>query len=484
MLGVPWRANVATTGLAPKEHGRASVHAHPARRTDRPGPTRSRSRPVTVAGPSRPVYRTSGLNGAPRLYSRSRGQTAPRPLRPPDRPPAPTRWRRSRPRSGPGSRRRSRRRRRPRRRAGPRSRRAPHADPRADRQRQDPGRIPVVPRPARRATPPPAGDGPTGHRPRPLRLAAQGADLRRRAQPAGAAGRHRPRRRAARRSRCPAISVATRTGDTSAEERRDIARRPPDILITTPESLYLHAHQRRARGPPAASSTSSSTRSTRSPARSAAPTSPSASNGSSTSAGRAPPQRIGLSATQRPLETIARFLGGVGPGREVTIVDAGARKPLELQVDRPGRGHEPRSASRCRSTSSPAARRPARRRGQHLAGDPPRILELIRAHRSTIVFTNSRRLAERLAQRLNELAGEELVRAHHGSIAREQRLQIEEDLKAGPAAGARRDEEPRARHRHGRRRPRHPGREPDVGGARAPAGRTGRPPGRRAVAGA
>src|SRR5437762_612733 len=61
----------------------------------------------------------------------------------------------------------------------------------------------------------------------------------------------------------------------------------------------------------------------------------------------------------------------------------------------------------------------------------PRILELIKAHRSTIVFTNSRRLAERLAQRLNELAGEDLVRAHHGSIAREQRVQIEEELKAG-----------------------------------------------------
>src|SRR5207302_8350937 len=60
----------------------------------------------------------------------------------------------------------------------------------------------------------------------------------------------------------------------------------------------------------------------------------------------------------------------------------------------------------------------------------PRLLELIKAHHSTIIFTNSRRLTERLAQRLNELAGEELVRAHHGSVAREQRLQIEEDLKA------------------------------------------------------
>ena len=133
-------------------------------------------------------------------------------------------------------------------------------------------------------------------------------------------------------------------------------------------------------------------------------------------------QRIGLSATQRPLETIARFLGGIGPGREVTIVDAGARKPLELQVvvpvddmsaigellpleEQPG---GPAARGDMRTSIWPAIH--------------PRILELIRSHRSTIVFTNSRRLSERLAQRLNELAGEELVRAHHGSIAREQRV--------------------------------------------------------------
>src|SRR5205823_9090043 len=61
----------------------------------------------------------------------------------------------------------------------------------------------------------------------------------------------------------------------------------------------------------------------------------------------------------------------------------------------------------------------------------PRLLELIRAHRTTLIFTNARRLAERLAARLNELAGEDLVRAHHGSLAREQRLQVEDDLKAG-----------------------------------------------------
>ena len=143
-------------------------------------------------------------------------------------------------------------------------------------------------------------------------------------------------------------------------------------------------------------------------------------------------QRIGLSATQRPLDTIARFLGGTGPGREVTIVDAGARKPLDLQVVVPvddmsalGEVLPPDE-----QPGGPAAGRGDMRTSIWPAIHP-RILELIRSHRSTIVFTNSRRLSERLAQRLNELAGEELVRAHHGSIAREQRVEIEEELKAG-----------------------------------------------------
>ncbi len=115
----------------------------------------------------------------------------------------------------------------------------------------------------------------------------------------------------------------------------------------------------------------------------------------------------------------------------MTIVDAGARKPLDLQVvvpiedmTKPGevlpldqQPGGPATMPEARVSIWPAIH--------------PRILELIREHRSTIVFTNSRRLSERLAQRLNELAGEELVRAHHGSIAREQRVRIEEDLKAG-----------------------------------------------------
>src|SRR5258706_10743589 len=250
----------------------------------------------------------------------------------------------------------------------------------------------------------------------------------------------------------PAITVATRTGDTPAEDRRNLARRPPDILITTPESLYLiltsqardilrgvehvivdevHAIADSKRGPHRALSlerldkliTGSPGNGTGDDGRGVAED-----NGTGK---RRPPQRIGLSATQRPLDLIARFLGGAGPGREVTVVDAGARKPLELQVIVP-----------IEDMSAPGQILPLDQQPGGPATNPearssiwpaihPRILELIRSHRSTIVFTNSRRLAERLAQRLNELAGEELVRAHHGSIAREQRVAIEEELKAG-----------------------------------------------------
>jgi ATP-dependent helicase Lhr and Lhr-like helicase len=230
----------------------------------------------------------------------------------------------------------------------------------------------------------------------------------------------------------PQIAIASRTGDTPQDERRDLTRHPPDILITTPESLYLmltsgareilrtvehvivdevHAIAGGKRGAHLAISLERLERLRDKDAK--------------------PAQRIGLSATQRPLETIARFLGGVGPDRDVTIVDAGTRKPLDLQVivpvedmsrigevlppeDQPG---GPATNGEMRTSIWPAVH--------------PRILELIREHKSTIVFVNSRRLAERLAHRLNELAGKDLVRAHHGSIAREQRLQIEEELKAG-----------------------------------------------------
>jgi len=234
----------------------------------------------------------------------------------------------------------------------------------------------------------------------------------------------------------PHISVASRTGDTPTEDRRQIARHPPDILITTPESLYLmltsaareilrtveyvivdeiHAIAGSKRGAHLALSLER-LEALRDP-------DPTAEH---------PMQRIGLSATQRPLDTIARFLGGTGPGREVTIVDAGARKQLDLQVVVPV---DDMSALGEVLPLDEQPGGPASGRGDMRTSIwpaiHPRILELIRSHRSTIVFTNSRRLSERLAQRLNELAGEELVRAHHGSIAREQRVEIEEELKAG-----------------------------------------------------
>ena len=104
-------------------------------------------------------------------------------------------------------------------------------------------------------------------------------------------------------------------------------------------------------------------------------------------------------------------------------------------------------------------------------------------HRSTIVFVNNRRLAERLALRLNELAEEEIARAHHGSLAREQRVEIEELLKAGRDPVPRRHVVARARDRHGRRRPRDPGREPEVGRARPAADRPRGPRARRGLEG-
>jgi len=235
----------------------------------------------------------------------------------------------------------------------------------------------------------------------------------------------------------PALRTATRTGDTPAKDRRDIVRHPPDILITTPESLYLmltssareilksveyvivdeiHAVAGTKRGAHLALSLERLERLT-----------------------EKPPQRIGLSATQRPLDEIARFLGGrtrdaqTGEWRPrpVTVVDAGVRKPLDLQVVVPvedmgelGKVVDPQILE------GPAAGDPEVRHSIWPAITPV-LLDLIRQHHSTLVFVNSRRLAERLAARLNDLAGEELVRSHHGSVAREQRLEIEDALKAG-----------------------------------------------------
>ena len=245
------------------------------------------------------------------------------------------------------------------------------------------------------------------------------------------------------------IRTASRTGDTPAKERRLIGRDPSEILITTPESLYLmlgsevrsiltgvetvivdeiHALAPTKRGCHLALSLERL-------------------SALVVGNGGKDPQRIGLSATQRPLEEVARFLGGARP---VTIIDAGEKPRLELTVEVPVDDMEapppaaPPSANEPRkkvgperlSTDSTAAED---RRGVWPALHD-RVLELIASHRSTIVFTNSRRLCERFAQRINEIWAERghddvLVRAHHGSIARETRVEIEELLKEGKLRG-------------------------------------------------
>ncbi|HVD67652.1 MAG TPA: DEAD/DEAH box helicase, partial [Actinomycetota bacterium] len=229
-------------------------------------------------------------------------------------------------------------------------------------------------------------------------------------------------------------TVGVRTGDTDARERRRLLTHPPDILITTPESLYLML----------TSSARETLRSVRTvivdEIHAIAATKRGAHLMLSLERLEAlmddPPQRIGLSATQRPLEEIARLLGGFeAPDRlrDVAVVDAGRRKTLALEIivtvddmaDLSIRPVEPRHAQ---LTDEP----------DHTSIWPsihPVLLDLIRAHRSTIVFVNNRRSAERLASRLNELADEDLVRAHHGSIAREQRLEVEDALKDGRLRG-------------------------------------------------
>ena len=225
------------------------------------------------------------------------------------------------------------------------------------------------------------------------------------------------------------ISVGIRTGDTPQKERAGMLRKPPDVLITTPESLYLmltskareilqgveavivdeiHAVARTKRG-----------------AHMALTLERLEHNSEHTV------QRIGLSATQNPLEEVGRFL--VGTGRECRLVDTGVRKPLDLKIHVPVEDmREPDSDTELADVQGDQG---ATRRSIWPA-IYPELLKLVQEHRSTIIFVNNRRGAERLALRLNELAGEEgepasIARAHHGSLAREERLVVEDLLKSG-----------------------------------------------------
>jgi ATP-dependent Lhr-like helicase len=220
------------------------------------------------------------------------------------------------------------------------------------------------------------------------------------------------------------VRVGVRTGDTPQKDRRDMTRHPPDILITTPESLYLmltsrareiftdveavivdeiHAVAQTKRGAHLALTLERLE-----------------------AAADGPVQRIGLSATQNPLEEVGRFL--VGPKRQCKVIDAGVRKPLDLKIHVPVESMvEPEQND---LELDPFAGQEATRKSIWPA-IYPQILELVQQHRSTIVFVNNRRGAERLAIRLNELADADIARAHHGSLAREERVVVEEQLKAG-----------------------------------------------------
>lgn len=263
-----------------------------------------------------------------------------------------------------------------------------------------------------------------------------------------------------------APDVAVRTGDTPANDRARFLRHPADILVTTPESLYLmltsnaremlrpvevvvvdeiHALASTKRGSHLALSLERLEH----------------------LCGRRL-QRIGLSATQRPLEEVAHFLGGCDVSREtsariarigatqngaeesaselsevasptatpayrpVTVIDAGETKRFALRVAVPVEDMA-RLDEIDPLPSGSASQGP--RRVSIWSAIHPQLLQLVRSHRSTLIFVNNRRLAERIAAAVNELAGEVLVRAHHGSVAVDQRKEIEDRLKLGTLRG-------------------------------------------------
>jgi ATP-dependent helicase Lhr and Lhr-like helicase len=304
------------------------------------------------------------------------------------------------------------------------------------------------------------------------------------------------------------ISVGLRTGDTSQKERRAMAKTPPDILITTPESLYLmlsssvreilatteavivdeiHAVAQTKRGAHLALTLERLDDLVQAHAKGeSGADGPGRLDGESGSA-ESGVQRIGLSATQRPLERIAKFL--VGPKRECRIVDAGRKKELDLEIVVPVEDMADPGAPAYPSEDGvpPPEIEPSAHIRSIWPAIYPKLLELVQAHTSTIIFVNNRRAAERLAKRLNELANGELeselpatehggnaspsaaegrgddrsrsgdpgegprtntspagpspgspqnapveiARAHHGSLSHEERTLVEEMLKSG-----------------------------------------------------
>ncbi len=214
----------------------------------------------------------------------------------------------------------------------------------------------------------------------------------------------------------PEIRTAVRTGDTLAKDRRLMLKRPPHILVTTPESLYILLTAEKSRVVlrdvetvivdeiHAVADDKRGVHLSLSLERLEALT-------------ERAPVRIGLSATQKPIEEVARFLAGNSderhPRREPVIVDVGHKRKMDLGVEVPA------------SELGPVAS------NEMWDEIYTRIVELVNTHRSTLVFVNTRRLAERMAHHLGERLGEENVAAHHGSLSRKLRLEAERKLKEG-----------------------------------------------------
>ena len=238
----------------------------------------------------------------------------------------------------------------------------------------------------------------------------------------------------------PRVQVAVRNGDTPQSERAAMLRNRPEIVVTTPESLYLlltstrgrellgsvrtvivdeiHALARDKRGAHLSLSLERLDRAVGQWRAAHEEAASSAASAPDHRSGR--PVRIGLSATQRPIETVARLLVGAGAGRSrpdgsprCTVVDVGHRRPLDVAIELPD------------------DELGAVFTNEQLAAVLERIAEQIRQHRTTLVFVNTRKLAERVAYRLGELIGEDLVQAHHGSLSMERRLKVESRLREG-----------------------------------------------------
>jgi ATP-dependent Lhr-like helicase len=209
----------------------------------------------------------------------------------------------------------------------------------------------------------------------------------------------------------PEIRTAVRTGDTLMHERRAMLKRPPHILVTTPESLYILLTAERSRAIlrdvetvivdeiHAVADDKRGAHLALSLERLEA-------------LAHRTPARIGLSATQKPIELVAHFLTGSGR-RDPVIVNVGHRRALDIAVEVPA------------SQLGPIAT------NEMWDEVYDRIAELVRQHRSTLVFVNTRRLAERVAHNLAERLGDEAVAAHHGSLSRKLRLKAERKLKNG-----------------------------------------------------